>query len=307
MGSSTHQKFGRRVWGLAREQHGVVTRRQLLELGFTAQSIQHRLSKGRLHRVSPGVYSVGRPELNRHGRWMAAVLGSGSGAALSYGSAAALWGIGRERRDAVEVSIPVASARRRRGVLIHRRPNLRPSDVVRKERIPVTSVIRTLIDLASRFDRAGVERAINEADRLDLVGPEALADALEGYRGVRGVASMAEILDRRIFRLTDSELERRFLPLIDAVGLSRPLTRQQVNGFRVDFYWPDLGLVVETDGLRYHRTASQQGRDRLRDQTHTAVGMTALRFTHEQVRYEPLRVRETLKAVAERLQERRST
>jgi len=115
------------------------------------------------------------------------------------------------------------------------------------------------------------------------------------------VKPLRALLDRRTFRLTDSELERRFLPLVDAVRLARPLTRQRVNGFRVDFFWPDLRLVVETDGLRYHRTPAQQARDRLRDQAHLAAGFTPLRFTHAQVRFEPAHVRETLAAVVSRL------
>jgi very-short-patch-repair endonuclease len=81
-------------------------------------------------------------------------------------------------------------------------------------------------------------------------------------------------------------------------GLPRPETREWVNAFEVDFYWPGLGLVVETDGLRYHRTPAQQARDRRRDQTHTAAGLTTLRFTHAQVRYEPDYVASTLRAVA---------
>ena len=74
-----------------------------------------------------------------------------------------------------------------------------------------------------------------------------------------------------------------------------------MNGFEVDFYWPDLGLVVETDGLRYHRTPAQQARDRLRDQTHAAAGLTALRFTHAQVAFEAAHVQAVLRAVAARL------
>jgi very-short-patch-repair endonuclease len=76
-----------------------------------------------------------------------------------------------------------------------------------------------------------------------------------------------------------------------------------LNGFKVDFFWPELGLVVETDGLRYHRTPAAQARDRLRDQVHTAAGFTTLRFIHAQVRYEPRRVRDTLAAVARRLRQ----
>ena len=95
------------------------------------------------------------------------------------------------------------------------------------------------------------------------------------------------MLDRRTFRLTESGLERRFLPLVGAAGLAGPAHRQWVNGFEVDFYWPDLGFVVETDGLRYHRTPAQQARDRLRDQAHTAAGLTPAPLHPEQVRYEP--------------------
>jgi len=148
---------------------------------------------------------------------------------------------------------------------------------------------------------ADLERAVNEADRLDLVDPETLRGELERYGGRRGVARLRELLDRRTFRLTDSELERLFLPLASQAGLSAPLTRQRLNGFRVDFFWPRLRLVVETDGLRYHRTPAQQARDRLRDQAHLAAGFTPLRFTHAQVRYEPEYVRATLRKVTRRL------
>lgn len=112
---------------------------------------------------------------------------------------------------------------------------------------------------------------------------------------------MRRILDRRTFALTDSELERRFLPITRAAGLPLPETGRKLNGFKVDFYWPDLGLVVETDGLRYHRTPAQQARDRMRDQAHTASGLTCLRFTHAQVRFEADHVRATLAAVVRRL------
>lgn len=301
MGSKRQQNSGSEVWALAAKQHGVVTRKQLLELGLSAPAVQHRLARGRLHRITPGVYAVGRPRVGKHGRWMAAVLASGAGAALSYGSAAALWGIERERGDDVEISVPVASMRRRPGVSIYRRPNLRPSDIVVKDGIPVTSVVRTFIDVATQLDRADVERAVNEADRRGLIDPEALLDALDSHPGRRGVGSLRRILGRDAFFLTDSELERRFLRLVAQMALPPPLTQQWVNGFRVDFFWPDLGLVVETDGLRYHRTATQQARDQLRDQAHLATGLTALRFTHRQVRYEAGYVRFTLRAVVNRL------
>ena len=145
------------------------------------------------------------------------------------------------------------------------------------------------------------KRAINEADKRDLVDPETLRSALDAMTPRPGVGILRETLDRRTFTLTDSALERLFLPIARRAGLSAPETGQIVNGYKVDFYWPDLGLVVETDGLRYHRTPAQQATDRLRDQAHAAAGLTPLRFTHAQVRYEPAHVQETLTAVARRL------
>lgn len=295
------QSASARVWELASSQHGVVSVRQLHGLGFGRRAIQHRVARGRLHRVIRDVYAIGRPELTRHGRWMAAVLCCGSDVVLSHRSAAALYGFGAESRDRIEVSSRSLSYIRRSGIRVHRRPALRPDDLGSHCGVPVTSPVCTLLDIATQLDSARLERAVNEADRLELIDSESLQETVEGHRGQPGVARLRTLLNRRTFRLTDSELERRFLPLVDAVGLPRPLTRQHLNGFRVDFFWPDLGFVVETDGLRYHRTPAQQARDRLRDQAHTAAGMTPLRFTHEQVRFEPDYVRETLSAVARRL------
>lgn len=283
----------------------MIAHRQLRGLGLSGQAIQHRVSKGRLHRIERGVYAVGRRDLTRRGRWMAAVLGCGPRAALSHGSAAALLGVGSEARDRIEVSVPFVSPRERPGICVHRRPKLRASDVMVHGGIPVTVPVLTLIDMA-RNPNADLERAINEADRLDLVDPESLAAALDGFPCQPGVGRLRDLLGKLTFRMTDSELERRFLPLIAEVGLSTPLTRQYVNGFKTDFFWPDLQLVVETDGLRYHRTPAQQARDRVRDQAHLVAGFIPLRFTHWQVRYEAAYVRSVLVAVVHRLGQARA-
>ena len=111
-----------------------------------------------------------------------------------------------------------------------------------------------------------------------------------------GAATVRAVLDR--FSPTDSPLEREFLRIVRAAGLPRPLTQARVSGFLVDFFWPELGLVVETDGLRYHRTPAQQARDRLRDQVHATVGLTPLRFTREQVKHNGAHVVAVLRAVA---------
>jgi very-short-patch-repair endonuclease len=277
----------------------VVARAQLLALGLSADGIKHRVEKGLLHQVRRGVYAVGRPNLTRYGRWMAAVLACGPDAVLSHESAAVLWGIRRGEPSTVEVAVPRRAARCAPGCTVHRRA-LAPGDITERHGIPVTTPTRSLLDLARRLGPRELEAAVNQADKLDLVDPEALRSALDAMKGRQGVRALRTLLDRRTFTLTDSELERRFLRIVRKAGLPKPRTQARVNGFRVDFYWPDLKLVVETDGLRYHRTPAQQANDRRRDQAHAAAGLTPLRFTHAQVAFEPPYVLRTLKAVAER-------
>lgn len=305
MADRKRQSIERRVWGLVRLQHGVVSRGQLKALGYSPSAIHHRVVGGRLHLVARGVFAVGRPELTRHGRWMAAVLSSGGGdvggaAVLSHGSAAALFGFGAEGTGRIEVSV-LGGARSHHGLRVHRRTRWRAGSVGVCDRIPVTSPVQTLIDLAARCDRMTVERMVDEADRLGLVSPPELREALAGHAGERGVGRLGTWLDRRTFCLTRSHLERLFLPLVAAVGLPVPETKAWVNGFEVDFLWRGPRLVVETDSLRHHRTPAAQSRDHRRDQVHTAAGFTAVRFTHEQVRYEPEHVRAVLTDVATRL------
>jgi hypothetical protein len=290
------------AWAVAERQHWVITRAQLLQLGFSTTAIKHRVNAGRLHPIWRGVYSVGRPRPGRHGLWTAAVLVCGPRAFLSHASAAGLLGLVPAVERPIDVSVrSTRCPRARAGIRIHRRRGLADADVTEHLGIPVTSPSLTLLDLAPRMSRGQLERAIGEADKRDLIDPERLRAELDRLAGRPGIAALRETLDRHTFTLTDSELERRFLPLARKAGLPPPLTQRYLNGFRVDFYWPGLGLVVETDGLRYHRTPAQQAKDRLRDQAHAAAGLTPLRFTHAQVRFEPDRVRGVLAVVAARL------
>ena len=249
------------AWELAGRQHGIVTRRQLLELGFSSRSIEHRRKSGRLHLVARGVYAVGWPTLDQRRRWMAAVLACGEDASLSHHSAAALLGIGSEVPGRIVISVPRRCELRRPGLLIRGRPSLGKGDIGACEGIPVTSPVRTLVDLATDLEPIPLERAINDADKRDLVDPEALRDALARFQGEAGVRPLRLLLDKLFFRLSDSELEIYFRRIVKAAKLPMPLSKQRVNRFEVDFFWPDLGLVVETDGLRYHRTPSAQTRD----------------------------------------------
>jgi very-short-patch-repair endonuclease len=291
---------------LASVQHHVVSRAQLLALGLSTEEIRHSIASGRLHPVRRGVYAVGRPQIARHGEWMAAVLACGDGAALDGHSAAALWGIRPdEPRRKVTLSVPAEILRRRPDLVVHRRPALRPAHITRHQGIPVTTPALTLVDIARDLRPRDLEGAINEADKRDLIDPDALRVALDDFAGWPGVRPLRKVLDRHTFTLTDTDLERLFLPIARRIGLPVPRTQQWVNGFKVDFYWPDLGLVVETDGLRYHRTAAQQAADRRRDQAHAAAGLVPLRFTRAQVKYEAHHVHATLAAVTSRLRDAR--
>lgn len=227
---------------------------------------------------------------------MAAVLTGGEGAVLSHVSAGQLWAILRERAGPITLSVPaVRRPRRGRAIEVHRRSG--GLETTRRNGIPVTTPAATLIDLAAILPPRQLEAAVNEADKLDLVDPETLRASLDDVVRRPGTAALRRSLDRATYSLTDSDLERRFLKLAREAGLPRPETQTEVNGFRVDFYWREMGLVVETDGLRYHRTPAQQANDRHRDQVHTAAGLTVLRFTHGQVVQEPEQVAATLRAV----------
>jgi very-short-patch-repair endonuclease len=161
--------------------------------------------------------------------------------------------------------------------------------------------VQTLIDLSTELAPTGIERVVNEADKRDLIDPETLRTMLDGYLGEPGVPLLRDLLDKRTFRLSDSDLEILFRPIAMEAGLPLPLTKQMINGFEVDFYWPALGLIVETDGLRYHRTPSTQARDAQRDRAHMLAGMTPLRFTHYEIKYEPTKVTAELARIARRL------
>jgi very-short-patch-repair endonuclease len=277
------------LWALARAQYWVLTHGQIREAGLSAEAIRHRVATGRLHRIHRGVYGVGRPQLTQLGYWMAAVLACGDSGRSPGRPAESSRSPSEPPRTGATRAFAFAAGR-----LCPRRT------VVTRHGIPVTSPVRTLLDLALALDRYGLEAAINEADKQDLIDPESLRVELADRAGQPGVRVLRRVLDRHTFRLTDTELERRFLRIVRRAGLPLPETQVWLGG-RVDFVWQDLGLVVETDGLRYHRTAISQTSDLRRDQGHAVAGRERLRFSHAQVRYEPAYVTEILTRVIQRL------
>ena len=285
MAPSTVQS--RQVWTLVRHQHGAIARRQLLAMGFTHDAIAHRVGTGRLHPVSRGVYAVGRPALSRDGELAAAVLAAGPGAWVSHETGAEALRVRRRESGPIEVSVVAARRSRHPGLTVHRRARRDAHTVTTVRGIPVSTVPALMVDMAHRWSPTHLEAAINQADVLDLLDPEAVRRALDAFAGQPGVKPVRELLDGATFLLTESELERRFLRLVRGAGLADPITQPTLDGRRVDFAWPERGVIVEVDGLRYHRTPLQQRRDLERDQGHRARGMVPLRFTHWQVRHAP--------------------
>jgi hypothetical protein len=224
MTTTKAQHSPRLLWQLSGRQHGVVTRTQLLTHGLSPEAIRHRLREGRLHPAGRGVYAVGRPEVSREGRWLTAVLSCGADAVLSHASAAALWGVREARaRAPIDVVVPVSLPRRRPGVRAHR-TELGRGERVRHRGVPVVSPARMLLHQAARVSTRELEADINAADALGLISPGALREALPGFAGQTGVAALRELIGRHSFTLTDSELERRFLPIARRIGLPEPRT-----------------------------------------------------------------------------------
>lgn len=280
---------------MAARQHGVVARRQLLDAGLTTKAVERRPESGHLVRVHRGVYAVGHTQLRREGRWLAAVLAVGPSSVLSHRSAAALHGI-RESDGAVDVTTTRRAGTR--GVVVHRTAVLDDRDVTTRSGIPVTTIARTLVDLSTILPADRVAKLLRETDRLGRLDAPALREGLERARGGPGPGALRAALaehERLAKSVTLSELEDRFLALLDANGLPRPLTNHLVEGMKVDAAWPRERLVVELDSWAFHADRGAFQEDRERDVRLARAGFTAVRFTYAQVTGRPAWVAEALR------------
>lgn len=281
----------RRIAEIAARQHGVVGRGQLLALGLREDAIDGRLRRGSLHRVHAGVYAVGHDDLRQLGRWMAAVLASGAAAVLSHRSAAALWGV-RPVGAMIEVTAP---RKTRSTASIRRHRSLLPADeITTYEGVPVTTVPRTIFDLAATEAAHVPEAALREAEYLRLDDRLSLPRLLERYPCRAGSRTIRACLARRRETVGHSRswLEEVFLPFLDEHRLVRP---PRINAwvqvgerrFQVDCLWPQIKAIVELDGFASHGTRSAFGEDRARDRRLRTAGYTVTRVAPEQIRDEP--------------------
>jgi very-short-patch-repair endonuclease len=267
-------------------------------LGLGRGAIRHRIGSGRLHRVLPRVYAVGHEILTVEGRFMAATLYCGAGAALSHRSAAHHWGLLASAAATVDISCP--RQRRSTGtVRVHEMGSLRPADLTTHEAIPVTTVARTLLDLAEVAPPRHVERALDQAEVLRRFDLRAVDEVLARAHGRRGAPVLRAALDEhgRGPSLTRSELEEAFLALVRASDLPRPRLNARVAGFEVDAYWPAQRLAVELDGAAYHHTPRAFEGDRRRDIALLKAGVRTARVTRRRLGRDPQEVVADLRAL----------
>ncbi len=271
------------IAALAERQHGVVSRAQLLDLGVGPGAIKHRVELGRLQHVRRGVYAVGHRALRGEAWWMAGVLAGGVDTVLAGRSAGALWRMRDSARPVVEIISPRRLALP--GIEAHR--IVLPEDEVTVERgIPVTTPARTLFDLAAVLREDQLEHAFNEAEVRRLTSPVSLDALLKRYPGRRGTAAIRRVLDKHRGygeTATRSELERRFLTLLDEHGLPRPKVNRLSDHGELDARWPEQRLVVECDGFAAHGTREAFERDRARDRELVVAGWRVVRITWRQL------------------------
>jgi predicted transcriptional regulator of viral defense system len=277
----------------ATAQHGVIARRQLLELGLTRHHVETMLDTRRLHRVHRGVYAVGHRALSTRGRWMAAVLACGLGALLSHRSCAALAGVRQTAIAYVEVIVP---SRRGQiaGVRAYVSQRIEPQDRHEIDGIPCTSLARTLLDLATVLPRRGLERVCDEAAVQEIFDLRAVNDVLARSHGCRGAAKLQAVLHEHAIGTTRtrSDLEELALAVLDGFAIPRAVNNVRVfcrDGVmpEVDFLWRAQRLVLEVDGGRYHSSPRQIARDRRKEADLVRAGYRVLRASEWQLEHDP--------------------
>jgi very-short-patch-repair endonuclease len=270
---------------MATRQHGVIRHDQLVALGLGRGAIQHRLDTGRLHRRYRGVYTVGHCADARWTSFIAAVFACGAGALLSHRDAAELWGLLRRSSSKIHVTVPGRGHRGIPGLVVHRPRSIHPEDRAECEGIAVTSIARTLLDLAAVLPYRQLVRAVEEAERLRLFDLRAIERLLARSRGSKGRRSLTAAIAESVHDIpwTRSELEREFLTLCREEGLSQPAVNSWVEGYEVDAVWLEQKLIVELDGWEHHRGRHAFEGDRERDIQLTLAEYQVIRVTQRRI------------------------
>jgi hypothetical protein len=262
---------------IAKGRWGVVARRQLLDEGVTPQEIRSRIARGTLIVEYPGVYRVGHRAPSVHAKYMAAVLACGDGAVLSHCAAAHLYGVLKGPPPAPEVTAP--TERKVKGVITHRSRSI---DATRYERVPITTVPRTLVDVAATLTAEVLARAFHEAHVRHHTTP-AQVEAVLARRPTTPQATKLRLVIHGDIPALLSHLERRFIALLKANGLPLPSTNRREDQHYVDCRWPEHHLTVELDSYAFHNTRHAWEHDHRREREAYARGDDFRRYTYEDV------------------------
>jgi very-short-patch-repair endonuclease len=282
---------------LASGQHGVVSRRQLVELGFGRQAIQRRLQAGRLTRLHPGVYAVGHWALTAASRDLAAVFACGPQALLSHRAAGARLGLLRPGSGPIDVTAR-RGCKPKPGIAVHETRLIHPDDRDELVGIPITSVARTIVDLADVLADRPLVAVVNEAEVLRVFDLTAIEQTLARLPGRRGSGRLRRVLAAYTEppAYSTTEAERFFLRLCEQYGLPRP-QRIHIAGYELDFYWADARLAVEVDGHAFHKTRRAFQEDRTRDRRLAAEGIQVARVTWRDLTARPAELAEQLRDI----------
>jgi len=280
----------------AERQHATVAHRQLVALGFSRHAIAHLVERRQLRVMHRGVYAVGPARPTREARWMAAVLAVGPGAVLSHRSAAALWRLLAD--DGREVEITVERRLRDRDGIRVRSGRLPSDEVATVDGIRVTTVARTILDLAGILPRPRLERIIDDAQLRQLADCTSLRTLLQRYPRRRVGIISAILADYVAATVTRSEFEACFLAFLSANSLPRALVNHHISPVgECDFVWREARLIVELDGYATHGTRRSFEADRARDRALHVAGWRVIRITWRQLRDEPDQLAHDLRAL----------
>jgi very-short-patch-repair endonuclease len=276
----------RAIARIAGRQDNVIGREQLLSAGLGRGAIAHRVRTGAWQRLHNNVYLLGPAPPSLMARARAAVMACGTRAVVSHRSAAEMFGLLPEIGGEVHVTVAGRNVAPRGGVRRHRIAAFGPAEVTKMRGIPVTSIARTICDLAATEPSRDVEHAYQEALYRRILTPGALAAVLKREPRRRGASLIRTLLDNP--SMTRSDKERRLLKLLAEAQLPTPLTNVRVHGYLVDAYWPEHGLVLEFDGWQAHGHRGAFDRDRKRDQVMLANALRAMRVTDRHLVHEPV-------------------
>jgi hypothetical protein len=265
---------------LASSTHGVVRRRDILVAGVSAEAIRARLKRGALLVEYPGVYRVGHRAPSIEASYLAAVWACGEGALLRGRAAAHLLGL--LKGPAPPPEVVTRSKRRIEGITTSRYRWLHRTEAMKHRGIPVTTVARTLVDLAPRLPLDGLARACHEAGVRYRTTPAHVQAVLDRHRTMPGARNLRAVMlgDAPVLL---SQLERAFIALLRAEKLALPQTNRRTGGHYVDCRWPGQRLTVELDSFRYHNSRESWERDRQREREARARGDEFRRYTWQDV------------------------